>query len=61
MIAAANIPLARAGPVEEAADRITFLVSRQASYLTGSQFTIDGGVLPTLWPPQGPMPGIPAR
>ena len=48
MIAAANIPLARAGTVEEAADLITFLVSRQASYLTGSQFTIDGGVLPTL-------------
>ena len=48
MIATANIPLARAGTVEEAADLIMFLVSRQASYLTGSQFTIDGGVLPTL-------------
>jgi NAD(P)-dependent dehydrogenase (short-subunit alcohol dehydrogenase family) len=48
MIAGANVPLARAGTAEEAAELIAFLVSSRASYLSGSQFTVDGGVLPTL-------------
>jgi NAD(P)-dependent dehydrogenase (short-subunit alcohol dehydrogenase family) len=32
----------------EVAERIGFLASPGAAYLTGSQFTVDGGVLPTL-------------
>jgi NAD(P)-dependent dehydrogenase (short-subunit alcohol dehydrogenase family) len=47
-VAAMGIPLARAGTADEAAQLITFLASPAASYLTGSQFTVDGGVLPTL-------------
>jgi NAD(P)-dependent dehydrogenase (short-subunit alcohol dehydrogenase family) len=42
------IPLGRAGTAEEAAQLILFLVSPAASYLTGSQFMIDGGTFPTV-------------
>jgi len=47
-VAAMDIPLGRAGTADEAAQLITFLVSPAASYLTGSQFTVDGGLLPTV-------------
>ncbi len=46
--ASLQIPLARAGTAEEAAQLILFLVSPAASYLTGTQFTIDGGAFPTV-------------
>ena len=47
-IAAMDIPLDRAGSAGDVAQLIAFLASPQASYVTGSQFTIDGGLLPTL-------------
>jgi NAD(P)-dependent dehydrogenase (short-subunit alcohol dehydrogenase family) len=47
-IAAADIPLARAGSAAEVAQLITFLASPDAAYLTGSQFTVDGGVMPAI-------------
>jgi NAD(P)-dependent dehydrogenase (short-subunit alcohol dehydrogenase family) len=43
-----QIPLGRAGTAEEAAQLILFLVSPAASYVTGTQFTIDGGAFPTV-------------
>jgi NAD(P)-dependent dehydrogenase (short-subunit alcohol dehydrogenase family) len=42
------IPLGRAGTAEEAVELIAFLVSPAASYLTGGQFVVDGGALPTI-------------
>lgn len=47
-VAAMDIPLARAGAADEAAQLIAFLASPAAAYLTGSQFTVDGGALPGL-------------
>jgi NAD(P)-dependent dehydrogenase (short-subunit alcohol dehydrogenase family) len=47
-IAALAIPLERAGTADDVAQLITFLASPAAAYLTGSQFTVDGGALPTL-------------
>jgi NAD(P)-dependent dehydrogenase (short-subunit alcohol dehydrogenase family) len=47
-IAALGIPLERAGTADDVAQLITFLASPAAAYLTGSQFTVDGGALPTL-------------
>lgn len=39
-----NIPLRRAGTVEEVARLCAFLVSPDASYITGTSVTIDGGL-----------------
>jgi NAD(P)-dependent dehydrogenase (short-subunit alcohol dehydrogenase family) len=47
-VAAVGIPLDRAGTASEVAELIALLASPGAACLTGSQFTVDGGVLPTL-------------
>jgi NAD(P)-dependent dehydrogenase (short-subunit alcohol dehydrogenase family) len=47
-VAALGIPLERAGTADDVAQLIAFLVSPAAAYLTGSQFTVDGGALPTV-------------
>lgn len=39
-----QIPLGRLGEVEEVADLVAFLVSDDASYITGQVITIDGGL-----------------
>ena len=41
-----DIPLGRAGTVDEAAELIAFLVSPAAAYISGTQVTIDGGAMP---------------
>lgn len=39
----ARIPLGRAGSPDEAASVIAFLASDEASYITGSEYVVDGG------------------
>lgn len=41
----AQVPLARIGRAEEAAAVALFLLSNAASYVTGSQYSVDGGLL----------------
>jgi len=41
----ANIPLRRLGTPDDVAGLVAFLVSEDASYITGSTFVIDGGLM----------------
>ena len=40
----ARVPLGRVGAPEEAAAVALFLLSDDASYVTGSQYAVDGGL-----------------
>ena len=40
---AASSPFGRIGEPSEVADAVAFLVSDQASFITGSELVIDGG------------------
>jgi NAD(P)-dependent dehydrogenase (short-subunit alcohol dehydrogenase family) len=43
-----KIPLGRAGRREEVAYGVLFLASDEASYITGTELVIDGGLLAAL-------------
>jgi NAD(P)-dependent dehydrogenase (short-subunit alcohol dehydrogenase family) len=43
-----HTPLARLGRPEEIANAVAFLVSPEASYITGCDLVVDGGVVPAL-------------
>lgn len=44
----AQVPMGRVGTLEEIADAISFLVSPKASYITGANLRLDGGMWPGL-------------
>jgi NAD(P)-dependent dehydrogenase (short-subunit alcohol dehydrogenase family) len=48
MNALGGIPFGRPAQPEEVADLVGFLVSPKAGYLTGTEFVIDGGTIPTI-------------
>ncbi len=48
MDALGGIPFGRAAKPEEVAELVGFLVSPRAGYLTGTEYIIDGGTIPTV-------------
>ena len=48
MQALGGIPVGRPAQPEEIAELVGFLVSPRAAYLTGTEFVIDGGTIPTI-------------
>lgn len=48
MDALGGIPFGRPAKPEEVAELVGFLVSPRANYLTGTEFVIDGGTIPTI-------------
>lgn len=48
MDALGGIPFGRPAQPEEIAELVGFLVSPRANYLTGTEFVIDGGTIPTI-------------
>lgn len=48
MDALGGIPIGRPAKPEEVAELVGFLVSPRAGYLTGTEYVIDGGTIPTI-------------
>lgn len=48
MDALGGIPIGRPAQPEDIAEFIAFLVSARANYLTGTEYVIDGGTIPTI-------------
>lgn len=48
MDALGGIPIGRPAQPEEIAEFVGFLVSPRANYLTGTEYVIDGGTIPTI-------------
>ena len=44
----AKVPLGRLGEEDEIAAVVAFLCSERASFVTGSAWSVDGGIVPTF-------------
>lgn len=43
-----GVPMGRSGDPQDVAEMIAFLASKRARWLTGAEFRVDGGIIPTV-------------